>query len=212
MTTVNERIPCHIFSRASEASVAAADEIEKLIRKRAHAGKTCVLGLVTGSSPTGIYEELVRRHRENGLSFKNVVTFNLDEFLPMQPNELQSVSRFMHEHLFDHIDLPAEQIYIPDGTISKKDASRYCQDYEQAIRNAGGIDLLLLGINRTGHIGLNEPGSDRTSRTRLITLDTVTRTDAASDFFGAENVPRYSITLGVATILEAKRILLLAFG
>jgi len=212
MTTVNERIPCHIFSRASEASVAAADEIEKLIRKRANAGKTCVLGLVTGSSPTGIYEELVRRHRENGLSFKNVVTFNLDEFLPMQPNELQSVSRFMHEHLFDHIDLPAEQIYIPDGTISKKDASRYCQDYEQAIRNAGGIDLLLLGINRTGHIGLNEPGSDRTSRTRLITLDTVTRTDAASDFFGAENVPRYSITLGVATILEAKRILLLAFG
>lgn len=212
MTTVNERIPCHIFSRASEASVAAADEIEKLIRKRAHAGKTCVLGLVTGSSPTGIYEELVRRHRENGLSFKNVVTFNLDEFLPMQPNELQSVSRFMHEHLFDHIDLPAEQIYIPDGTISKKDASRYCQDYEQAIRNAGGIDLLLLGINRTGHIGLNEPGSDRTSRTRLITLDTVTRTDAASDFFGAENVPRYSITLGVATILEAKRIMLLAFG
>lgn len=212
MTQFNERIPCQIFSRASEASVAAADEIERLIRDRANAGKMCVLGLVTGSSPTGIYEELVRRHREEGLSFKNVITFNLDEFLPMQPNELQSVVRFMHEHLFDHIDLPSEQIHIPDGTISKTEASKYCQQYEQAIKNAGGIDLQLLGINRTGHIGLNEPGSDRTSRTRLITLDTVTRTDAASDFFGAENVPRYSITLGVATILEARRILLLAFG
>ncbi|MBL6723531.1 MAG: glucosamine-6-phosphate deaminase [Rubripirellula sp.] len=212
MTTANERIPCRIFSRASEASVAAADEIEQLIRERSESGKMCVLGLVTGSTPTGIYEELVRRHKNEGLSFKNVITFNLDEFFPMQPNELQSVARFMHEHLFDHIDLPSDQIHIPDGTISKNDASAFCQNYEKAIKSAGGIDLQILGINRTGHIGLNEPGSDRTSRTRMITLDSVTRTDAASDFFGAENVPRYSLTLGVATILEAKRILLLAFG
>lgn len=212
MTISNERIPCRIFSRASEASIAAADEIENLITERAAAGEMCVLGLVTGSSPTGIYEELVRRHREHGLSFKNVITFNLDEFFPMQPHELQSVNRFMHEHLFDHVDLPAEQIHIPKGSIPKEDVSSFCQDYEKSIREAGGIDLQILGINRTGHIGLNEPGSDRNSRTRMITLDGVTRIDAASDFFGAENVPRYSITLGVGTILEAKRILLLAFG
>ena len=212
MTTANERIPCHIFSRASEASIAAADEIEKLIRDRASEGKQCVLGLVTGSSPTGIYEELVRRHRDNGLSFKNVVTFNLDEYFPMQANELQSVSRFMHEHLFDHVDIPQDQIHIPNGAISKSDVADHCQNYEAAIREFGGVDLQLLGINRTGHIGLNEPGSDRNSRTRMITLDSVTRIDAASDFFGAENVPRYSITMGVGNILEAKRILLLAFG
>lgn len=212
MTTANERIPCQIFSRASEASIAAADEIEQLIRDCEKEGRKCVLGLVTGSSPTGIYEELVRRHRENNLSFKHVITFNLDEYFPMHPSELQSVSRFMHEHLFDHIDLPPDQIHIPDGTIEKSDASEYCQLYEKSIRDAGGIDLQILGLNRTGHIGLNEPGSERNSRTRMITLDNVTRIDAASDFFGAENVPRYSITLGVGTILEAKRILLLAFG
>ncbi len=212
MTISNERIPARIFSRASEASIAAADEIENLITERAAAGEMCVLGLVTGSSPTGIYEELVRRHREDGLSFKNVITFNLDEFFPMQAHELQSVNRFMHEHLFDHIDLPAEQIHIPKGNIPKEEVSSFCQDYETSIRETGGIDLQILGINRTGHIGLNEPGSDRNSRTRMITLDGVTRTDAASDFFGAENVPRYSITLGVGTILEAKRIVLLAFG
>ena len=171
MTTANERIPCHIFSRASEASIAAADEIEKLIRDRASEGKQCVLGLVTGSSPTGIYEELVRRHRDNGLSFKNVVTFNLDEYFPMQANELQSVSRFMHEHLFDHVDIPQDQIHIPNGAISKSDVADQCQKYEAAIREFGGVDLQLLGINRTGHIGLNEPGSDRNSRTRMITLD-----------------------------------------
>ena len=212
MTISNERIPCRIFSRASDASLAAADEIENLMIQRAAAGEMCVLGLVTGSSPTGIYEELVRRHRENGLSFQNVITFNLDEFFPMQPNDLQSVNRFMHEHLFDHVDLPAEQIHIPKGNIPKEEVAEFCLDYEKAIRDAGGIDLQILGINRTGHIGLNEPGSDRNSRTRMITLDGVTRIDAASDFFGAENVPRYSITLGVGSILEAERIVLLAFG
>ncbi|MDB4331529.1 glucosamine-6-phosphate deaminase [bacterium] len=212
MSTANERIPCQVFDRASEASIAAANEIADLIRRKAAAGEKCVLGLVTGSSPTVIYEELIRQHAEEGLSFKNVITFNLDEFYPMHPNELQSVARCMHEQLFDHVDIPKNQIHIPDGTIAKEISSDYCQRYEQAIREAGGIDLQILGINRTGHIGLNEPGSDRGSRTRMITLDSVTRIDAASDFFGAENVPRYSITLGVGTILEAKRILLMAFG
>lgn len=208
----SERIPCRIFTRASDASVAAANEIAELIRWKAQRGENCVLGLVAGSSPVNVYEELVRLHRDEGLSFENVISFNLDEYFPMQPYELQSVARFMQEHLFDLVDIKPSNIHIPDGAVPKSEVVAYCQQYEQQIQDAGGIDVQLLGINRTGHIGLNEPGSDRGSRTRMITLDSVTRTDAASDFFGAENVPRYSITMGVGTILEARRILLLAFG
>lgn len=207
-----ERIPCSIYSRASDASVAVANEIAELIRWKAERGEQCVLGLVTGSSPVNVYGELIRQHRECGLSFANVVTFNLDEYYPMQPYELQSLSRFIHEHLIDHVDIPPSNVHIPDGTVAKDEVASYCREFEQQIIDSGGIDLQLLGINRTGHIGLNEPGSDRGSRTRMITLDNVTRTDAASDFFGAENVPRYAITMGVGSILEAKRIRLLAFG
>jgi glucosamine-6-phosphate deaminase len=212
ITNLSERIPCRAFSRASDASVAAATEIAELIRWKAQRGEPCVLGLVAGSSPVKVYEELVRLHRSGSLSFENVVTFNLGEYYPMQPYELQSVSRFMHEHLFDHVNIKPSNIHIPDGVVPKSEVAAYCQQYEQQIRDVGGIDIQLLGINSTGHIGLNEPGSDRASRTRMITLDNVTRTDAASDFFGAENVPRYAITMGVGTILEARRILLLAFG
>jgi len=208
----NERIPCRIFDRASDASIAAAQEIAALIRQRAETNRQCVLGLVAGSSPVNVYNELIRLHRDEGLSFADVVTFNLDEFFPMQPHELQSVTRFMHEHLFDHVDLPASQIHLLDGALPRDEVAAACANYEQAIRDHGGVDLQLLGINRAGHIGLNEPGSDRGSRTRMITLDQITRTDAASDFFGAENVPRHALTMGVGTILEAKRILLLAFG
>ncbi|MDA9934404.1 glucosamine-6-phosphate deaminase [Rubripirellula sp.] len=208
----NERIPCHVFNRASDASVAAAREIAELIRDKAAQGQMCVLGLVAGSSPVNVYDELVRMHQSGEISFANVITFNLDEYFPMQPFELQSIARFMHEHLFDLVDIQPSNVHIPDGAIPKADVAEYCHQYEQLIRDCGGIDIQLLGINRTGHIGLNEPGSDRTTRTRMITLDTVTRTDAASDFFGAENVPRYTITMGVGTILEAKRIMLLAFG
>ncbi|MGI9466633.1 MAG: glucosamine-6-phosphate deaminase [Rubripirellula sp.] len=208
----NERIPCLVFNRASDASVAAAREIAELIREKAAQGQMCVLGLVAGSSPVNVYDELVRMHRNGEISFANVITFNLDEYFPMQPFELQSIARFMHEHLFDLVDIQPSNVHIPDGAIPKEDVAEYCHQYEQLIRDCGGIDIQLLGINRTGHIGLNEPGSDRATRTRMITLDTVTRTDAASDFFGAENVPRYAITMGVGTILEAKRIMLLAFG
>ncbi len=208
----SERIPCRVFSRASDASVAAAEEIAELIRWKAERGQLCVLGLVSGSSPVNVYQELVRMHTQGNLSFANVVTFNLGEFYPMQPFELQSVSRFMHEHLFDHVDIQPSNIHIPDGAVPKAEVASYCQQFEQQIADVGGIDIQLLGINRTGHIGLNEPGSDRTTRTRMITLDSVTRTDAASDFFGAENVPRHAITMGVGTILGARKILLLAFG
>ena len=207
-----ERIPSEIFANASLVSSHVAATIAELIRERTAAGRSCVLGLATGSTPTDVYDELVRMHREDGLSFAKVVTFNLDEYYPMQPEELQSYVRFMNEHLFDHIDIPAENVHIPDGTIPVHDVAEYCRNYEQQIEEAGGIDLQILGIGRTGHIGFNEPGSDHRSRTRLITLDSVTRTDAASDFFGAQNVPRRAITMGVGTILAARRIFMLAFG
>ncbi len=211
-TRPTEKLPCRVFSNAGQAGRTVAGEIATLIRERAAQGKQCVLGLATGSTPTGIYAELVRLHREEGLSFANVVTFNLDEYWPMDPEDLQSYVRFMRAHLFDLVDIPAEQFHIPDGTVPADGVAEYCRDYEKRISDAGGIDIQILGVGRTGHIGFNEPGSDNTSRTRLITLDTVTRIDAASDFFGAENVPRRAITMGVGTILEAHRIFLLAFG
>lgn len=207
-----EKVPVEVFPQAYSASEAVAAHIAECIRLRASQGKNCVLGLATGSTPVGVYDELVRLHREEGLSFANVITFNLDEYFPMQPTELQSYVRFMREHLFDLIDIAPENVHIPDGTIDTDVVSEYCSWYESAIEEAGGIDIQILGIGRTGHIGFNEPGSGKSSRTRLITLDRLTRIDAASDFFGQENVPRCAITMGVGTILGAKQIIMLAFG
>jgi len=171
-----------------------------------------VLGLATGSTVVNVYSALVRMHREQGLSFANVAVFVLDEFLQMQPECLQSHVRFMNEHLFDHVDVPPDQIYIPDGTTQQDRLADYCLRFENQISEHGGIDMLILGIGRTGHIGFNEPGSGTDSRTRPITLDAMTRIDSASNFFGVENVPRRAITMGVGTILDAQRIILLAFG
>ncbi len=207
-----EKIPCRIFRDAGDASRAVALQIASLIRVRQAEGRNCVLGLATGSTPTGVYGELVRMHQQEGLSFKNVVTFNLDEYFPMQPEELQSYVRFMREHLFDHIDIAPENANVPNGTLPAETVGDYCRQYEEKIAAAGGIDLQILGIGRTGHIGFNEPGSGKGSRTRLITLDRVTRRDAASDFFGEENVPRRAITMGVGTILDARQVVLMAFG
>ncbi|MEX2216712.1 MAG: glucosamine-6-phosphate deaminase [Phycisphaeraceae bacterium] len=210
--TQRERIPTVVYERSAEVSKAVAAEIATLIRQRAEAGRHAVLGLATGSTPTGVYNELIRLHQEEGLSFKNVITFNLDEYFPMQTHELQSYVRFMREHLFDHIDIPKENINIPDGTLAVEKVFDHCRAYEKKITDLGGIDLQILGIGRTGHIGFNEPGSGKDSRTRLITLDRVTRMDAASDFFGEENVPRRAITMGVGTIMGAQRVILMAFG
>jgi glucosamine-6-phosphate deaminase len=160
----------------------------------------------------GVYAELVRMHREEGLSFAEVTTFNLDEYFPMHPEALQSYRRYMQEHLFDHIDIDPSSTHLPDGMIGIEDVPAACAAYEERIRDAGGIDLQLLGIGRTGHIGFNEPGSSKKSRTRLITLDSATRIDAASDFFGQEHVPRRAITMGVGTILDARHIILMGFG
>lgn len=211
--TDSDRESCAIlFDSAASAATAAAREMADLIRDKAAKGERAVLGLATGSTPVGVYEELVRLHRDEGLSFKNVVSFNLDEYWPMRPDALQSYRRYMGEYLFDLVDIDEANIHIPDGTIALERVGDFCESYERRIADAGGIDLQILGIGRTGHIGFNEPGSGRSSRTRLITLDKVTRMDAASDFFGEWNVPRKAITMGVGTILGAKRVILLAFG
>lgn len=210
--TQREKIPCEVHENAQQVNAAVAEQIAGLIRERAAEGKNCVLGLATGSTPTGVYQELIRMHRESGLSFKNVVTFNLDEYYPMQRDALQSYHRFMREHLFDHIDIDPDNVHIPDGTLPLDEVYGHCETYEKQIADAGGIDIQILGIGRTGHIGFNEPGSGRDSHTRLITLDQLTRRDAASDFFSPEAVPRRAITMGVGTILKARRVLLIAFG
>jgi glucosamine-6-phosphate deaminase len=207
-----ERIPVRVFARSHDATRAVAQEIADLVRSRAAEGRQCVLGLATGSTPVGVYDELVRMHREEGLSLANVVTFNLDEYYPMQPHELQSYVRFMREHLFDLVDIAEANWHVPDGTIPIEQVPDYCRWYEEQISQAGGIDIQLLGIGRTGHIGFNEPGSGKESRTRLIRLDRVTRTDAASDFFGQENVPQRALTMGVGSILDARQVIMLAFG
>jgi glucosamine-6-phosphate deaminase len=210
-----EHIPVTVYESSTEASRAVAREIADLIRAKKSRGENAVLGLATGSTPITVYEELIRLHRDEGLSFANVVTFNLDEYWPMQPDRLQSYARFMNEHLFDHVDMPRGNIHIPNGRLPRDGVQAFCKEYEQAIASASGgagVDLQILGIGRTGHIGFNEPGSSRESPTRLITLDKVTRMDAASDFFGEWHVPRQAITMGVGTILRARRVVLLAFG
>jgi len=206
------KIPTLVFPTSAQASRHVALMIESLIRQNNSANRPTVLGLATGSTPVGLYRELIRLHKEAGLDFSRVVTFNLDEYYPMQPGDDHSYHRWMHETFFQHINLPAANIHIPDGTVPQQDIEEYCARYEQLIRRAGGIDLQILGIGRSGHIGFNEPGSMRTSRTRPATLDPVTRRDAAGDFFGEENVPHQAITMGVGTILEARKIVIMAFG
>jgi glucosamine-6-phosphate deaminase len=207
-----EKIHNVIFNDSKEASVRVAQEIAALIRKKQEQGKKCVLGLATGSSPIRVYEELVRMHKEEGLSFQNVVSFNLDEYLPMEKSNIQSYYYFMHEHLFNHVDIPEENVHIPDGTVKQEDAVAYCLSYEKKIKEHGGLDFQLLGIGRTGHIGFNEPGSHINSGTRVITLDHITRVDAAPAFLGIDNVPRKAITMGISTVSKAKRIVLLGWG
>jgi glucosamine-6-phosphate deaminase len=207
-----ERIPTRIYADSNDASAAVARELADLIRQKQLQGRPAVLGLATGSSPKKVYAELIRIHREERLSFYNVITFNLDEYYPMQPDSLQSYVRFMREQLFDHVDIPAGNYFIPDGTLATEEIHAFCQEYERRIDDLGGLDFQLLGIGRNGHIGFNEPGSHVASKTRLMTLDLTTRIDATMDFGGVSNVPRKAITLGVGQIMRAKRVVLLAWG
>ncbi|MBO9640228.1 glucosamine-6-phosphate deaminase [Siphonobacter aquaeclarae] len=207
-----ERIPTQIYADSNEASAAVAREIAEIIRSKQLQGKPAVLGLATGSSPKKVYAELIRIHREERLSFYNVISFNLDEYYPMKPDALQSYMRFMKEQLFDHIDIPKANYFLPDGTLAPSQVAAFCQEYEQRIDELGGLDFQLLGIGRNGHIGFNEPGSHVNSKTRLMTLDLTTRIDAALDFGGLANVPKKAITLGINQVMKAKRVVLLAWG
>jgi glucosamine-6-phosphate deaminase len=211
-STPTERIHTVVVDDHAEIARLVAERIGALIREKASAGGRAVLGLATGSTPIGVYRELIRMHRDEGLSFRRVITFNLDEYYPMPPESIHSYHRFMWENLFGSVDIDPANVHIPDGTVPHDEIESACAAYERAIRDAGGIDLQLLGIGKTGHIGFNEPGSGADSRTRLVTLDTVTRGDAAADFFGEEFVPREALTMGVATILEAREIAILATG
>lgn len=207
-----EKLHNVIFETSTEASLQVAAAIAALINEKQKQGVQCVLGLATGSTPLSVYRELVRLHKEEGLSFKNVVSFNLDEYFPLSKDDLQSYHHFMYVNLFNHIDILPENIFIPNGEIDTDNVRSFCIDYEEKIKSYGGIDLQLLGIGRTGHIGFNEPGSHMNSQTRIITLDHLTRFDAAPAFLGIENVPRKAITMGIQTILNAKCIILMAWG
>ena len=207
-----ERIPTKIFTDSDSASKMAAAEIAAIIRQKEIEGKTAVLGLATGSTPKKVYQELIRLHKEEGLSFKNVVTFNLDEYHPMEPNAVQSYVRFMKEQLFDHVDIPVQNTHIPDGRLPLEEIPSFCKAYEEKMERLGGLDIQILGIGRNGHIGFNEPGSLITSKTRLMTLDMSTKLDASIDFGGLDKVPKRAITMGIDKIMQAKRVILLAFG
>lgn len=207
-----EKIRTIVVEDHEQIARLVASRIATLIRERQMAGERAVLGLATGSTPIGVYRELIRMHREQGLSFRNVVTFNLDEYSPMKPESIHSYHRFMWENLFSQVDIDPKNVHIPEGGIGRDEVDEFARRYESEIERVGGIDFQILGIGKTGHIGFNEPGSGMDSRTRLVTLDTITRKDAAADFFGEEFVPKEAITMGVATILDAREIAILATG
>ncbi|MBT6729800.1 MAG: glucosamine-6-phosphate deaminase [Cryomorphaceae bacterium] len=207
-----EKLHTVTFDNSQEASTLIAREICDLVKSKQEKNKNCVIGFATGSSPTKVYQEIIKIHNDESLSFNNVITFNLDEYFPIEKDDNNSYHNFMKENLFDHIDIPKENINIPSGDISEKDITKFCSNYEKKIEKNGGIDIQLLGIGRTGHIGFNEPGSHFNSTTRLITLDHTTRFDASKSFNGIENVPSKAITMGIRTIFNSKRIIMMAWG
>lgn len=207
-----EKLPVKIWDDSKDAAVHVAQSIALAIRQKQQEGEKAVLGLATGSTPIRVYNELVRMHKEEGLSFRNVITFNLDEYYPMTPESPQSYVYFMNEYLFNHVDILPENIHIPDGTVALEDVNDYCEQYEKKIKLAGGLDIQLLGIGRTGHIGFNEPGSREDSLTRIVRLDSMTRRDAIKDFLKEEDVPTRAITMGIKSIMQARSIYILAWG
>ncbi|MEG1935564.1 MAG: 6-phosphogluconolactonase, partial [Rikenellaceae bacterium] len=213
IVTRYELIPTEVVSTAAKGCLDVAVEIAHEIRTKASKGKKCVLGLSTGLSPMGVYRELVRMHKEDGLSFQNVVAFTLDEFYPMTKDALNSRSKTLKEELLDHIDILPENVHLVDGSSTIEGASSYCKDYEQQIELAGGLDLMMLGIGTAGQIGFNEPGTHKNSKTRLVALANRTRMTLSSSFFaGADTIPSSAVTLGISTILNAKKVLVFAWS
>ena len=207
-----EKIPTDIYETAEEGADQIARDIAQLIRDKQKAGRFCVLALAGGNSPRNVYANLVRMHKEEGLSFRNVIVFNLYEYYPLVPEAATSNLNALREMLLDHVDIDKQNIFSPDGTIAKDTIFEYCRLYEQRIESFGGLDIALLGIGRVGNIGFNEPGSRLNSTTRLILLDSASRNDAAKIFGSIDNTPISSITMGVSTILSAKKIYLIAWG
>jgi glucosamine-6-phosphate deaminase len=201
-----------IYDTKSEASKYVASELAKKITENNDKGLSTVLGLATGSSPIDMYQELIRFHQEEGLSFKNVITFNLDEYMPMSHDSEKSYHYFMDHNLFNHIDIDKSNVHVPSGDLHENEVKAYCEDYEKKIADAGGLDIQILGIGRTGHVGFNEPGSAEDSITRMVILNKVTVADAAPDFGGADKVPTKAITMGVSTIMKARKVYLMAWG
>ncbi len=207
-----EKIPVKIYNNPTEGSNALAAQIAQLIREKQAKNLPCVLGMATGATPILLYKELVRMHKEEGLSFKNVITINLDEYYPIPRNAYQSYWSFMHRHLFDHVDIDPKNIHLPNSEWSKEELKENCVAYEQTIEKIGGIDLQVLGIGKNGHIGFNEPGSSFHSKTRVIHLDNQTRMANLYEWHDMNKVPRTAITVGISSIMKAKKIVLLAWG
>ena len=207
-----EKIEVKICKTPIKGAIFVAQKIAELIKGKQSKGELCVLGLATGTTPIKMYAELVRMHKEEGLSFKNVVSFNLDEYYPIDKDAYQSYWSFMHRHLFNHVDIDPSNIHLPNGNAPKEEMKKYCESYEKAIEKAGGIDLQILGIGQNGHIGFNEPGSSILSKTRLINLDNSTRIANSYEFQSISKVPRLAVTMGISTILKAKKIILMAWG
>jgi glucosamine-6-phosphate deaminase len=207
-----EKIPLLIYKNPVEGSNALAAQIAKLIQGKKAQNLPCVLGMATGTTPILLYKELVRLHKEEGLSFKHVITVNLDEYYPIPRNAYQSYWSFMHRHLFDHVDINPNNIYIPNSEWKKDALKENCLAYEQMIEKIGGIDLQILGIGKNGHIGFNEPGSSFHSKTRVIHLDNQTRIANLYEWHDLNQVPRLAITVGISSIMKAKKIVLLAWG
>ena len=207
-----EKIYTNIYENEASGAMYVAREIAGCIREKQSAGEMCVLGMTTGKSPVGLFRALVELHKKAGLSFHNVVIFSLDEFFPISPKELQSRNYSMHESLLDHIDIKPENIHIPDGTLPQDKVETFCRDYEALIEQYDGIDLMVLGTGVQGQIGFNEPGTYTNTRTRLVALGNESRKAAASIFYGINYVPHKAITMGLRTILDAKRIILIAWG
>ena len=214
MTMVDsfEKIPVKIYPDLKTGSIVVAKQIADFIREKQKKKEKALLGLSTGSTPKTLYAELVRMHKEEKLSFKNVIAFNLDQYYPISNDALQSYQRFMKVNLFNHVDIDPKNTHIPNGEIKKEDIKEHCRQYEKMIQDAGGIDLQILGIGNNGHIGFNEPGSGVYSKTRLITLDNSTRLANSYEFANISEVPRLAITMGIGEIMKAKKIILMAWG
>ena len=210
-TTFKRGLDVSVVDPASAARTLAHEIAGEMEAARA-AGRRFVIALAAGSSPLGLYSELVSLHRAGDLDASHLVTFNLDEYLELEENRDRSFGRWMHEHFLGRINVEPEHVHAPPADLRRADVSAFARDYERRIQAAGGLDLAILGIGRNGHIAFNEPGSARDSRTREVELDGVTRADAAAAFGGLERVPRRAVTMGIADILAARRILVLAFG